>query len=487
MDAFFVAFKIPNFLRRLFAEGAFSLAFIPVLSEYKTQRGKKEVHGLVNRVAGTLGGILLVVSVIGSVASPVLVMIFAPGFIDDTEKFDLAAKMLRITFPYILFISLVSFAAGILNTYSRFALAAFAPVLLNVALITAAVLVAPHLEQPVMALAGAVFVGGVLQLLCLLPGLAGLQLMPRFRWGWRDSGVRRILKLMGPAIFGSSVAQINLLFDTLIASFLITGSVSWLYYSDRLVEFPLGVFGIALSTAILPSLSRSHAGGSTETFSATLDQALRWVCLLGIPAAAGLFLLAGPVLATLFQYDEFSYRDTSMASLSLMAYSAGLPAFIFVKVLAPAFYSRQDTATPVRIAVIAMVANMVLNIVFVLSMLNWGLEGPHAGLALATSAAAYLNAGLLYRRLRQDQVYTPGPGWRATGLRILVATLLLCLLLGFGADELAQWSAMPGIRRILHLGGWILAGAVVYLGVLQLLGEPLGAVWRVMARDRVDK
>lgn len=481
MDAFFVAFKIPNFLRRLFAEGAFSLAFIPVLTEYKTQRGDEAVRGLVDRVAGTLGGILLVVSMIGSVASPVLVMIFAPGFIDEAEKFDLAAAMLRITFPYILFISLVSFAAGILNTYSRFALPAFAPVLLNIALIAAAVLVAPHLEQPVMALAGAVFVGGILQLLCLLPGLAGLRLIPRFRWGWHDSGVRRILKLMGPAIFGSSVAQINLLFDTLIASFLVTGSVSWLYYSDRLVEFPLGVFGIALSTAILPSLSRSHASGSPGAFSGTLDQGLRWVCLLGIPAAAGLFLLAGPVLATLFQYDEFSVRDTRMAALSLMAYSAGLPAFIFVKVLAPAFYSRQDTATPVRIAVIAMVANMGLNIVFVLSMLHWGFEGPHAGLALATSLSAYLNAGLLYRRLRADAVYRPGPGWHKTALRILVATLCLCLLLGLGTADLADWSSLRGVQRVLHLGGWILAGAVLYLGMLRLLGEPLGGLWRGMA------
>jgi putative peptidoglycan lipid II flippase len=473
MDAFFIAFKIPNFLRRLFAEGAFSLAFVPVLSEYKTQRDAVTVRALVDQVAGTLAGILLVVSLLGSLASPVLVMIFAPGFIGDAEKFDLAAQMLRITFPYILFISLAAFAGGILNTYGRFALPAFAPVLLNLVLIGASILVAPQLERPEMALAGAVFMGGILQLVCLLPGLARLRLIPRFRWGWQDSGVRRILKLMGPAVFGSSVAQINLLFDTLIASFLATGSVSWLYYSDRIVEFPLGVFGIALSTAILPSLARSHARGSQESFMRTLDQGLRWVLLLGAPAALGLFLLAGPILATLFQYNQFGSHDTQMAAVSLMAYAAGLPAFILVKVLAPAFYSRQDTGTPVRIAVVAMAANMGLNVILVVSMLHWEIAGPHAGLALATSASAYLNAGLLYRRLRRDQLYTPGVGWRPMAVRVLFAALLLGLLLGAGTADLGHWAAMNGTARVMHLAAWIAAGAAVYLGVLRLLGERL--------------
>ena len=473
MDAFFVAFKIPNFMRRLFAEGAFSLAFIPVLSEYRAQGDAVAVSALVDRVAGTLAGILLVVSFLGILASPGLIMLFAPGFLGDAEKFELAARMLRITFPYILFISLAAFAGGILNTYGRFAAPAFAPVLLNLALIGASVLAAPHLERPEMALAIAVFIGGILQLMWLLPGLARLRLVPRFRWGWRDSGVRRILKLMGPAIFGSSVAQINLLFDTLIASFLATGSVSWLYYSERLVEFPLGVFGIALSTAILPSLARSHARGARESFARTLDQGLRWVLVLSMPAALGLFVLAGPVLATLFQYQQFGAHDTQMAAVSLMAYAAGLPAFILVKVLVPAFYSRQDTVTPVRIAVVAMLANMVLNAMFVLSMLHWKIAGPHAGLALATSVSAYLNAGLLYWRLRRSQLYTPGAGWRATLVRVLVATFLLGVLLGAGTGDLGHWLPMRGSTRAMHLAAWIAAGAVLYLGVLRLLREPL--------------
>jgi len=303
MDAFFVAFKIPNFLRRLFAEGAFSQAFVPVLSEYKEQQSRESIQALVNRVAGTLFGILSLITVIGVLASPVLVALFAPGFLyRDPALFDFTALMLRLTFPYILFISLVAFVAGILNTWGRFAAASFVPVWLNVVLIGAAVLVAPQLEQPELALAGGVFVAGLVQLLFLVPSLKRVGLFPRPQWKPGDPGVKRIMKLMLPGIIGSSVAQINLLFDTLIASFLVAGSVSWLYYSDRLVEFPLGVFAIALSTVILPSLSRSHANASDEEFSQTLDWGLRWVLLIGIPSTVGLFFMARPMIATLFHY-----------------------------------------------------------------------------------------------------------------------------------------------------------------------------------------
>ncbi|MEE8428120.1 MAG: murein biosynthesis integral membrane protein MurJ, partial [Gammaproteobacteria bacterium] len=347
MDAFFVAFKITNFLRRLFAEGAFSHAFVPVLSEYKKQRSEQDVHDLVDRVSGTLLGILSVLTLLGVAASPVLVALFAPGFLADDSKFAVTAQMLRITFPYLLFISLVSFAAGVLNSYGRFSVPAFAPVLLNVMLIGAAVWVAPSMEQPVVALAWGVFIAGILQLALLVYALKCLGMVPKPRWGFRDEGVQRILRLMMPAIFGTSVVQINLLFDTLIASFLVTGSVSWLYFSDRMVEFPLGVFAIALSTVILPSLSHSHADGNRDKFQGTLDWALRWACVIGIPAAIGLFLLAGPILSTLFEYQRFSAQDVHLSSLSLMGYAFGLPAFMMVKVLAPGFYSRQDTRMPV--------------------------------------------------------------------------------------------------------------------------------------------
>ncbi len=480
MDAFFVAFKIPNFMRRLFAEGAFSQAFVPVIAEYREQRTHEEVRALAGRVAGTLLGILTVLTIICVLASPVVITIFAPGFLlaHGEEQFVLAADLLRFTFPYLLFVSLVAFAAGILNTYGRFAAASFVPVWLNVVLIGAAILVAPTLDQPEMALAGGVFVAGVLQVLFLLPSLKRIGLLTRPRWGARDAGVRRIMKLMLPGILGSSVAQINLLFDTLIASFLVVGSVSWLYYADRLVEFPLGVFVIALSTVILPSLSRSHANGSEDEFSHTLDWSLRLVLLIGIPSAVGLFMLSKPMLATLFNYGDFVAHDVSMAGLSLMAYAFGLPAFMFVKVLAPAFYSRKDPRTPVRIAIIALITNMVLNIAFVVPMVKLGVEGPHAGLALATSLAAWVNAGLLYRALVSRNIYRPAQGWLRLLAQAALAGTVLAALLALAVPALTDWLAWSAGQRIVQLLLWVLAGVAAYFIVLRLSGLRLVAVWR---------
>jgi putative peptidoglycan lipid II flippase len=478
MDAFFVAFKIPNFLRRLFAEGAFSQAFVPIISEYKERRSHDAVRDLVSRVAGTLGGVLILVSVVGMLASPVVITVFAPGFLyEDSVRFDLASQMLRITFPYILFVSLVAFAAGILNTYGRFATPSLAPVWLNVILIGAALLVAPRLEQPVLALAGGVFVAGVVQVLYLLPSLRRIGLLPRPRWGFRDEGVRRIMKLMLPGIFGSSVAQINLLLDTLIASFLVTGSVTWLYYSDRLVEFPLGVFAIALSTAILPSLSRSHANASEEEFSATLDWGLRLVLLIGIPSMTGLMMLAQPVLATLFLYHDFTIWDARMAGLSLMTMSFGLPAFMLIKVLAPAFYSRKDPRTPVRIAVISLVTNLVFNLVIVIPMVRLGVPGPHAGLALATSIAAYVNAGMLFRVLYRKRIFRPSPGWRKYLLQVGVAAFVMAGALWWVAPALTEWAAWPAGKRSLVLLACVCAGSAVYFLALRAGGLQVSTLW----------
>jgi putative peptidoglycan lipid II flippase len=379
-DAFFVAFKIPNFMRRLFAEGAFSQAFVPVLSEYKSQREHQEVRQLVADVTGTLGGFLFLITAVGVVAAPWLIYVFAPGFSGEPDKFALAGDMLRLTFPYLLFISVTALFGGVLNTYGRFSIPAFTPVFLNLVLIAAALWLAPLMQQPIVALAWGVFIAGLVQLLFQLPYVARLGLLSWPRWAWHVEGIQRIIKLMLPAIFGSSVAQINLLFDTLLASMLVTGSVSWLYYSDRLVEFPLGVFGIALATVILPSLSKNFAEKSAEEFSRTLDWALRWVMLIGTPAMVGLLVLSGPMLTTLFLYGEFTQQDVRMASLSLMAYSVGLMGFMLVKVLAPAYYSRQDTKTPMKIGVKAMIANMVLNVVFVVPMVLYAIPGAHAGL-----------------------------------------------------------------------------------------------------------
>jgi putative peptidoglycan lipid II flippase len=407
-------------------------------------------------------------------------MIFAPGFLHrDPNQFALAAQLLSITFPYLLFVSLVAFIAGILNTYGRFAAASFAPVWLNVMLIGAAVLVAPGLDQPVFALAGGVFVAGVLQVLFLLPSLKRLGILPRPRWGLRDAGVRRIMKLMLPGIFGSSVAQINLLLDTLIASFLVAGSVSWLYYSDRLVEFPLGVFAIALSTVILPSLSRSHASGSSEEFSRTLDWGLRLVLVVGVPATIGLMLLARPMIATLFSYGDFSARDVAMSGLSLMAFAFGLPGFMLIKVLAPAYYSRKDVRTPVRIAVIAMFTNMLLNITFVVPMVMLGIPGPHAGLALATALAAWVNASLLYRTLGRQRAYTPQSGWPRLLLQLALAGTALTGLLLWGVPALEVWLQWGAGERVWHLFFWVLAGAAGYLLALRVAGVRLSSLWQL--------
>ncbi len=473
-DAFFVAFKIPNFLRRLFAEGAFSQAFVPVLTEYKTQRSEAEVRTLVQNVAGTLGGILFVLTVLAAMAAPLLVMIFAPGFIDEPERFDLTAQMLRITFPYLLFISLVALSGSILNAFGRFAVPAFTPVFLNIILISIVIWVAPYFEKPVVALAWGVFVAGIVQLFFQLPFLKRLGLLVWPKWGWHDEGVKRIGKLMLPAIFGSSVAQINLLFDTIIASFLVAGSVSWLYYSDRLVEFPLGVFGIALATVILPSLSQKHAESNPEDFSRTLDWALRWVLLIGTPAMVGLFILAGPMLVTLFHYGAFDIQDVDMARLSLMAYSLGLLGFIGVKVLAPGFYARQDTKTPVRIGVIAMLANMVLNVAFVAPMVMLSMEGPHSGLALATACSAFINAGLLFRGLRREGVLQVHPGWGLLWVRVLIASAVMAALLVWGAGDLSGWLPWGMWERVGQLALWVVLGAGVYFGLLVVLGVRLG-------------
>lgn len=469
-DAFLVAFKIPNFLRRLFAEGAFSQAFVPVLTEYKTQRDENEVADLTAHVAGTLAGILFILTLIVVVASPILVMVFAPGFIGQQEKLDLTAQMLRVTFPYILFISLTALAAGVLNSYGRFGIPAFTPVLLNISLIACALWLAPHMTEPVTALAWGVFIAGIVQLAFQLPFIARLGLLKRPRWGWKHSGVRRVMKLMLPGIFGSSVMQINLLFDVLIASFLVTGSVTWLYLSDRMVELPLGIFGIALATVILPNLSEKHARSDPNGFSLMLDWALRWVLIIGLPSAVGLAVLALPILTTLFLYGDFAATDVQMASISLWAYSFGLLGFILVKVLAPGYFARQDTKTPVRIGIIAMIVNMLCNVIFVFGMLKLNIDGAHAGLALATTVSALLNAGLLLRGLKKDGVYRVQAGWMKlcvqTGFAALIMAAVLVWLMG--ADSL--WQASSAMERAGRLTGLVSLGAVSYFAVLWLLG-----------------
>lgn len=473
MDAFLVAFKIPNFLRRLFAEGAFSQAFVPVVSEYRVRRSHEEVRQLVDGVAGTFGTFLAVLTTVGVVAAPLLILLFAPGFRDDAGRFALAADMLRWTFPYIFFVSLTALAGGVLNSYGRFGIPAFTPILLNLVMILFAGWLAPSSSDPGAVLAMGVFVAGLIQLALQLPPMWRLGLIRRPRWHWAHEGVRRIGRLMLPAIFGSSVAQVSLLLDTLIASFLATGSITWLYYADRLVEFPLGVFSIALATVILPGLSSHHAEQSRERFSATLDWALKLVCLIVAPAAVALFVLAGPLTVAIFQYGEFTPLDARMATFALMAYAIGLLGFSLVKVLAPGYFARQDTRTPVRTGVQALSLTMTLNLLF-LAFGAWqgllAVQGLHVFLAASTGLGALVNCAMLYRGLRRLGVLVHGPGWGALMMRVLAANVAMVAFLLAVTGDLEDWFAMAAIERIARMAVCVLGGAGVYFTALGALG-----------------
>lgn len=466
-DAFFVAFRIPNFMRRLFAEGSFAQAFVPMLSDYRENSDRAGLKLFLDRASGSLALLVLLISLAGVIAAPLLILLFAPGFLGQEGQFDLSSAMLRITFPYLFFITLTAFAGGILNASGRFAIPAFTPAVLNMVMIVAAIWLAPLMPVPVTALAWGVLFAGMAQLALQLPALMAAGLLPRPRFGFSDPDVRRLLKRMAPAIFGVSVTQVNLLVDTLIASFLMSGSVSWLYYSDRLVEFPLGVFGVAMGTAILPHLARSHAKKDDAGFSKAIDWGLRWVLLIGLPATVGLMVLAEPLMSTLFQYDEFGSRDVTMAGRSLMTYSTGLIGFIAVKILASGFNARHDLNTPVRHGVYSMLANLLLCVVLVypLAKFDYG----HAALALSTALAALFNALLLLHRLIKDGIFQPRPGWLAYLLRLLLGNGALGLfLLYFTAD--LPWEAWGGRERVTWLMVWIAAGGSVYFATLGLVG-----------------
>ncbi len=470
-DAFFVAFKLPNLLRRMFAEGAFSQAFVPILGEYKNKRSEEETRTLVDHVASLLSMVLFAVTAIGIAAAPLLVWISAPGFSADAGKFELTVTLTRITFPYILFMSLVALAGGLLNSWSRFALPAFTPVLLNIAFIAMALFAAPYFDPPVLALAWAVFIGGLLQMAIQIPALKKIAMLPRptlnWRAAWADPGVRRIATLMGPALIGVSVSQVSLLINTIFASFLTTGSVSWLYYADRLMEFPSGMLGAALGTILLPSLSRYHASENHVEYGKLLDWGLRLTLLLAAPAAVGLAILAVPLIATLFFHGAFSAEDVFRTREALVAYTIGLTGLILVKVLAPGFYARQNIRTPVRIALISLAATQVMNLAFI------GWIG-HAGLALSIGLAACLNAAMLYRGLRRMDIYQPQPGWPAFIAKLFLALLVMAGVLWFGMGSEAGWLQAGFLARSIHLAWLVPLGATAYFATLWLLGFRLG-------------
>jgi len=462
-DAFFVAFKIPNLLRRLFAEGAFSQAFVPILAEYKNRRGEEATRSLVDHVAALLTLALVVVTAAGVLAAPLIVTVSAPGFTATPEKFALTVDLLRIVFPYILFIALTSLAGGILNTWSRFAVPAFTPVLLNLSFIGFALFAAPWFDPPVKALAWAVFAGGLLQLAFQLPFLARIGMLPRFCLDFGDEGVRRVLKQMAPAVFGVSVGQVSLLINNIFASFLVTGSVTWLYFADRLMEFPAGMLGVALGTVLLPSLAKHHATQSAQRYSELVDWGLRLTLLLAVPAAVALALLAVPLITTLFHYGAFTATDVINTRSAVIAYAVGLVALIAVKVLAPGFYAKQDIRTPVKIAIITLVATQLMNLVFI-----WELR--HAGLALAISLGACLNAGLLLRGLRRRAIYTPQPGWGGFLLRLALAVYVMAAVLWLLTGTATSWLVAGALERVSRLTLLVVAGGGAYFACLWLLG-----------------
>nr|WP_301339034.1 murein biosynthesis integral membrane protein MurJ [Vibrio sp. Y51_MX_L26] len=472
-DVFFFANKIPNFLRRLFAEGAFSQAFVPVLTESHAQGDMDKTRELIARAAGTLGVIVSIVTILGVLGSGVVTAVFGFGWFLDwmhggpaAAKFELASVMLKITFPYLWFITFVALSGAILNTLGKFAVSSFTPVFLNVMIILAAWFISPQMEMPEIGLSIGVFLGGLVQFLFQIPFLIKAGVMVKPKWGWRDPGVVKIRTLMIPALFGVSVSQINLLFDTFIASFLQTGSISWLYYSDRLLEFPLGLFGIAIATVILPALSRKHVDAQSEGFAQTMDWGVRMVILLGLPAMLGLMVLAKPMLMVLFMRGEFSPQDVHQASLSLFAYASGLLNFMLIKVLAPGYYSRQDTKTPVKYGIIAMVTNMVFNAIFAYF---YG----YVGLAIATALSAFVNMALLYRGLHIAGVYQITKRTVFFIIRLVIAGAAMVAAILWQLEDMSVWLDWSFTHRSGVLGMLIGLGAVVYLVVLFLTGARL--------------
>lgn len=470
MDAFFVAFKIPNLLRRLFGEGAFAKGFVPVFTEYRETRSHQELQQLLSYVLGTLGGVLLLLSAVAVAAAPVVVLVFAPGFADEPERLQAATTMLRITFPYLFFISLVAAAGGVFQSIGRFAVPAFTPVFLNLVLIACALWLAPRLEQPVYALAWGVFIAGIVQLAFQLPFMAKVNLLPRPRWGWHDSGVRRVFKLMLPAIAGAGVYQINQLVNTILASLLIAGSVSWLYYADRLLEFPMGMIGIAAGIVILPRLSALHTHGSHQDFSRTIGWAVKVVLWAGVPAALALGMLAKPMLMTLFEYGKFGAHDREMSALALQTLALSLPAGLLINVLTPGFYARQDTRTPVRIGVISMAVNMVFGSMAVYFLIRQGVQAPHVGLSVAVVLSSWVQVALLIHALGKQEIQLPAGVWRSTLGPLLLALPVMALLIWSMTPPTDWWQAAAALERALRLLAIMSAVAVALFASLFVAG-----------------
>ena len=467
-DAFFVAFKIPNFFRRLFAEGSFAQAFIPIFAEYKEKRGLAALRGLVSHVGGALASFLILLTTLMATTAPMVILVFGPGF--EAERHQLAASMLRYTAFYLLFVSLVALAGSIQNSFHRFAVPAFTPVLLNLSMVASAIWIAPHLDIPVMALAIGTLIAGITQLLFQIPFLIRLGMLPWPRFNWQHEGMRKVLRLMLPAMLSSSVTQISLMLDTIMASFLIAGSVTWLYFSDRMVELPLGVFSIAIATVLLPSLSRKFAQQDQAGFSHQLDWGMRLNTMITLPAAIGLAILAGPILITLVQYGKFDAHDAMMARISLIAYAIGLPAFGYVKILLPGFFARHDTRTPLKITVYSIIIKLVLTVALVLPLYLHDIPWAHFGLALATSLTAWIQAIWFYFRLRSEKAYQPNSRWLLFLTQVFFAAFTMALVLMFCTPEFDSWIAYSLWQRVFALSALIIPTTILFFIILWISG-----------------
>jgi len=466
-DAFLVAFRIPNFFRRLFAEGAFSQAFIPILADAKASQSDDEVQTVINHIATKLLSILIIITLVAVILAPVVIFLFAWGFYfkTDPSQFYLASDMLRITFPYLLLISLTALSGSILNIYDNFSVPAFTPVLLNISLILSAIFLSQFLATPIMALAWGVLIGGVAQLTFQIPFLIKIKRLPKIQFGHHES-LRILKKRMIPALFGVSVSQINLLIDTMIASTLVAGSVSWLYYSDRLLELPLALIGIALATVALAKLSNYYAKNDSKGFKKTINKALLYALLLGMPSCIGLVLLSEELIITLFQYEAFDAYAAKKSSLSLQAYGSGLMAFIAVKILAPVFLSRGDTKTPVKAGIVAMTSNILLNLILAY---YYG----HVGLAVATSISALINASLLYYFLLKQSIFKFSTAFYKMLYKVILASIIMVVYIYYSASSIDNYLQSSMMERVIMTSETIIISALIYFSILYILGVRL--------------
>jgi len=468
-DALFVAFRIPNLLRRLFAEGAFAQAFVPILAEYRRTEGDERAKLLIAHVASLLSLLLLIISILGVLFAPYLVYLIATGFNDSSGQTELTASLMQLTFPYLLFISLTSLFASVLNTWGRFAVPAFTPALLNISFILSALYLTPYFDPPIMALGLAIFLGGIAQLAFQIPFLLRLKLWPKLKWKPNDPGVLQILKKMAPAVIGVSAAQISLVINTNIASRMQTGSVSWLTFADRLMELPVGLLGVAMGTVILPALSVSVADKKAEEYQATLQWGLILMLVISIPSVAGLITLSKPILITLFMRDQFSIEDVSMTQVAFWGYGVGLVPIVMIKLFAPVFYANKDTQTPVRIAIKAVIVTQLLNVIFWMLMPN---HLKHAGLALAISGGAWLNAIMLVVELRRKGLFVLTNKWVLVCRDCVIATAIMTLVVSFVATKI-DWLTHDSWERAGLLVTVILVGFGIYVIGLKVLGRRL--------------